>query len=283
MPASSSGTLPRGQEPCFIIQTTITTTVTKFNLDTGEATTSVTNCTTTSRSGPEEDRHKKRRISPALPDTVDCVERQDNSDVVANEGGRQDGVEILSLSDDSDEEVDENDVTFTPVAQTPVANAPPGISIPVRPQQSIPAKRRGSSEDNEQIEWSQVTRNIFAKTKIDNEHVMVRFCDWPASLQDAVNEGLQQSTARRIAWENIRNAGRPDRREGVCFMSVYITCSAISADEAQASQVACKKCRNPKLLSRPCLTARRGGGYLLMPLKEDQTDLNVVGHWLVNH
>ncbi|KAK8235990.1 hypothetical protein HDK90DRAFT_261189 [Phyllosticta capitalensis] len=232
MPASSSGTLPRGQEPRFIIQTTITTTVTKFNLDTGEATTSVTNCTTTSRSGPEEDRHKKRRISPALPDTVDCVERQDNSDVVANEGGRQDGVEILSLSDDSDEEVDENDVTFTPVAQTPVANAPPGISIPVRPQQS---------------------------------------------------EGLQQSTARRIAWENIRNAGRPDRREGVCFMSVYITCSAISADEAQASQVACKKCRNPKLLSRPCLTARRGGGYLLMPLKEDQTDLNVVGHWLVNH
>lgn len=59
-------------------------------------------------------------------------------------------------------------------------------------------------------------------------------------------------------------------------MAAAISKRKISSGPVKATKKACTICRNPNIAGRPCITARPGKGFLLMPFEENKADVNVL-------
>ncbi|KAK8211859.1 hypothetical protein IWZ01DRAFT_540602 [Phyllosticta capitalensis] len=309
----SSGPEPQGRGPRLCVTTTVTTTVVVVNLDTGEVNTSSTHSTTRGQCGSGEDDTQERtqreatpiaddasvstltplsqitppprRGSSGLSSMRDSALEELGHSINASTANRVNDRRELIIIDLSDTDSDDEDMDIEEEADDGIDknNAP---VMRARLPQLEPAPRKKSKPGNPPINWDRVTSNLFAKSHNGDgsQASLVHFRDWPAPLQAAVQGGLDQSTGSANAVNRLCGyMESPGTKKGVCLMEVCIRPVKFNAPEAQARGEACQSCANPNWISRPCLTACPGGGLLLMPLREGHADLDVVGHWLINH
>ncbi|KAK7543723.1 hypothetical protein IWX49DRAFT_600239 [Phyllosticta citricarpa] len=127
--------------------------------------------------------------------------------------------------------------------------------------------------------WADITSNLYAKTAGGE----VGWASFSQALRTAVEAGLAASTTSNDKMRQVAMASVEDRQRGRCCMTANINDVGWgNSPDSRATDSACKRCRELPG-GRPCLTVRRAGGFFLMPLKEGQTDINVVSHWMNQH